>query len=96
MTHKPTGHVRVQNGTPASTVSHFSLAYFLCIGIQVTTVTRNRGYNCLITCLYYHLAILKMPLPPSFQLLQCSSCMGGMDKRTAAVQMQHYLAIATS
>lgn len=52
MTHKPTGNVRVQNDTPASTLSHFSSAYFLSIGIQVTTVTTNRGYNCLITCLY--------------------------------------------
>lgn len=52
MTRKPTGHVKVQKSTPASTLSHFSFAYFLSIGTHVTRVTTNRGYNCLIAYLY--------------------------------------------
>lgn len=52
MHHKFTGHVCIWNCTSASILAHFSLAYFLIVGIQVITTTTNRGFNCLITCLY--------------------------------------------
>lgn len=51
MNHKLSGHISIWNCTSASTPPHFSLAYFLIVGIQVSRATTNRGYNCLITCL---------------------------------------------